>query len=172
MQVFPSRSGSPTSRSASKPLARTTDPSSPRTDTRGNGLKIVLVEDDDGHAILIQRSLRPLRPDNQIVRVSDGQQAVDYLFHEHDDIEPTVVFLDLNLPILDGYQVLERLKGDQKTRKIPVVVISTTSDSREMERCYELGANAYISKPMEFKTFSHTMKSLGQFLSVVSVPAT
>lgn len=172
MQVFPTRSASSSSRPSSTPSSRTASPSSPMDTTKSKGLKIVLVEDDDGHAILIQRSLRPLRPDNQIVRVSNGQQAVDYLFHEHEDVEPTVVFLDLNLPILDGYQVLARLKGDQKTRKIPVVVISTTDDSREMERCYELGANAYISKPLEFKTFSHTMKSLGQFLSVVSIPAT
>lgn len=135
------------------------------------GLKIVLVEDDDGHAVLIQRSLKPLPPNNEIVRVSDGQQAVDYFFNEHEETEPMVVFLDLNLPILDGYQVLERLKKDDKTRKIPVVIISTTDDSREMERCYELGANAYISKPLEFKHFSHTMKSLSNFLSVVSVPA-
>ena len=135
------------------------------------GLKIVLVEDDDGHAILIQRSLSPLRPQNQIVRVSDGQQAVDYLFESHETSEPTVVFLDLNLPVLDGYQVLERLKADHKTRKIPVVIISTTDDTREMERCYDLGANAYISKPLEFKHFTHTMRSLGEFLSVVTVPA-
>ena len=135
------------------------------------GLKIVLVEDDDGHAILIQRSLSPLPPENQIVRVSDGQQAVDYFFDSHEESEPTVVFLDLNLPVLDGYQVLQRLKANDKTRKIPVVIISTTDDTREMERCYDLGANAYISKPLEFKLFTHTIRSLGEFLSVVTIPA-
>lgn len=169
MQVLPSNSGSPSPRSSSKPRSESRSDGSGFTAPKG--LKIILVEDDDGHAILIQRSLRPLQADNQIIRVSNGQQAVDYLFDDHDDVEPTVVFLDLNLPILDGYQVLKRIKSDHKTRKIPVVVISTTDDAREMERCYELGANAYISKPLEFKTFTHTMQSLGQFLSVVSVPA-
>lgn len=138
-----------------------------------SALTVLLVEDDDGHAVLIQRSLRPTDFSLDVVRVSDGQKALDYIAdnERRDEDVPLVVFLDLNLPVVDGYQVLERLKSDVETRRIPVVVITTTDDRREMERCYDLGANAYISKPMEFERFSTTMQSLGQFLSVVTVPS-
>lgn len=136
-------------------------------------LTILLVEDDDGHAVLIQRSLRPEEHSLNIIRVADGQKALDFIatMGQRGPDEPVVVFLDLNLPVVDGFQVLERLKGDAETRRIPVIVITTTDDRREMERCYDIGANAYISKPMAFDRFSMTMKSLGQFLSVVTVPS-
>lgn len=137
------------------------------------GLTILLVEDDDGHAVLIQRSLRPVDFPIQVVRVADGQKALDFI-HGPDRQEidgPLVVFLDLNLPVIDGYKVLQTLKGDTETRRIPVVVITTTDDRREMEKCYDLGANAYVSKPLEFDRFSTTMQSLGQFLTVVTIPS-
>lgn len=138
-------------------------------------ITILMVEDEDAHAALIERTLRRVGLSNEIVRARNGQQAVDYLFSQgqytgHPPASPLVVFLDLNLPLLSGYQVLEHIKSHLKTRRVPVVIITTTDDPREMERCYDLGANAYVSKPMEFDQFNTTMRNLGQFLSVVTIP--
>lgn len=135
-------------------------------------LTILLVEDDDGHAVLIQRSLRPVELPLRVVRVADGKKALDFVHGpERKTVGgPLVIFLDLNLPVVDGYQVLHALKTNVETRRIPVVVITTTDDRREMEKCYDLGANAYISKPMEFERFSSTMQNLGRFLSVITIP--
>ena len=136
---------------------------------------ILLVEDDPGHARLIEKNLRRSGITNEIVAVSDGQQALDYLFGEgeyagDDRASPLLMLLDLNMPVLDGYQVLERVKGDERTKRIPVVVLTTTDDSREMSRCYDLGASVYITKPVEYQQFSEAINKLGLFLSIVTVP--
>jgi CheY-like chemotaxis protein len=136
---------------------------------------ILLVEDDPGHARLVEKNLRRSGIRNTIVVLSDGQQAVDYLFSEGEyssvpQSMPTLVLLDLNLPVLDGYQVLERIKVDDRTRHIPVVVLTTTDDNREVARCYELGCNIYITKPVEYDQFSEAIRKLGLFLTVVTVP--
>jgi CheY-like chemotaxis protein len=81
-----------------------------------------------------------------------------------------LVLLDLNLPGLDGYQVLARLKSDERTRQIPVIILTTTDDPREVERCYALGCNVYITKPVEYEQFSEAIRKLGLFLSVVKIP--
>jgi CheY-like chemotaxis protein len=83
---------------------------------------------------------------------------------------PMLILLDLNLPVLDGYQVLQRIKSDERTKHIPVVVLTTTDDNREIERCYELGCNIYITKPVEYDQFSEAIRKLGLFLTVVKVP--
>ena len=136
---------------------------------------ILLVEDDPGHARLVEKNLRRSSITNNIVLLTDGQQAIDYLFHGGDSKdgpinEPMLVLLDLNLPVLDGYQVLQRIKNDERTKHIPVVVLTTTDDSREIERCYELGCNIYITKPVEYEQFSEAIRKLGLFLTVVKVP--
>ena len=107
--------------------------------------------------------------------VSDGQQALDYLFADgayagRQDHELLLVLLDLNMPVLDGYQVLERMKSDERTRRVPVVILTTTDDPREVTRCYELGCNVYITKPVDYGQFSDAVCKLGLFLSVVAVP--
>ena len=113
---------------------------------------------------------------NDIVTVTDGQQAIDYLFGEGDFVDlaklpvPMLVLLDLNLPVLDGYQVLQRIKADERTKHIPVVVLTTTDDNREVAKCYELGCNIYITKPVEYDQFSEAIRKLGLFLTVVTVP--
>lgn len=136
---------------------------------------IILVEDDPGHARLIEKNLRRSNITNELVVLKDGQQAVDYLFGEgeyagrkHPPL--LLVLLDLNLPGLDGYQVLERMKEDERTRRIPVVILTTTDDAREVARCYELGCNVYITKPVEYGQFSEAIRKLGLFLAVVTVP--
>jgi CheY-like chemotaxis protein len=136
---------------------------------------IVMVEDDAGHARLIERNLRRAHITNDIVVLRDGQEAVDYFFPADADKAagrsmPLLVLLDLNLPGLDGYQVLARLKADERTRRIPVIILTTTDDPREIERCYALGCNVYITKPVEYEQFTEAIRKLGLFLSVVKIP--
>ena len=136
---------------------------------------ILLVEDDAGHARLIEKNLRRSGIANTIVAVAEGQQALDYVFAEGEyaatqSARPLLVLLDLNLPGIDGYQVLERMKADTRTKRIPVVILTTTDDPREVSRCYELGCNVYITKPVEYEQFSEAVRELGLFLCVVTVP--
>ena len=136
---------------------------------------ILLVEDDPGHARLIEKNLRRSGVTNPITMASDGQAAVDYLFAEGersgtDHASPLLVLLDLNLPALNGYQVLKRMKGDERTKRIPVVILTTTDDSREVARCYDLGCSVYVTKPVDYDRFSEAIQRLGLFLSIVAVP--
>jgi CheY-like chemotaxis protein len=136
---------------------------------------ILLVEDDPGHARLIERNLRRAHITNEIITLGDGQQAVDYLFKERayagaTHTLPLLLLLDLNLPQLDGYQVLSRLKADERTRHMPVVILTTTDEPYEIERCYVLGCNVYITKPVEYEQFAEAIRKLGLFLSVVKIP--
>lgn len=138
-------------------------------------ITILLVEDDPGHARLIERNLRRAHMTNDIVLFADGQHAVDYLFGTGAYIGtvpnmPLLILLDLNLPGLDGYQVLERLKTHQRTRSIPVIVLTTTDEPREIERCYALGCNVYITKPVEYEQFISAIQRLGLFLTVIAIP--
>jgi len=133
------------------------------------------VEDDPGHVRLIEKNLRRAKITNQIITLYDGQQAVDYPFGggEYAGCEPAaplLVLLDLNMPVLDGYQVLERMKADERTRRIPVVVLTTTDDPREVSRCYDLGCSIYVTKPVDYQQFSEAIRKLGLFLSIVTFP--
>jgi CheY-like chemotaxis protein len=136
---------------------------------------ILLVEDDPGHMRLIEKNLRRANVKNVISFATNGQEALDYLFceGEYTNKQPPshlLVLLDLNLPVLDGYQVLERMKTDERTKRIPVVILTTTDDPREVARCYELGCNVYITKPVDYEQFSEAMRKLGLFLMVVMIP--
>ncbi len=136
---------------------------------------ILLVEDDPGHARLIVKNLRRANITNDIVTVGDGQQALDYLFSEGEYAgrprpSPMLVLLDLNLPVLDGYQVLKQMKADEQTKRIPVIILTTTDDTREVTRCYDLGCNVYITKPVDYQQFSEAIRKIGLFLSVVTIP--
>ena len=136
---------------------------------------ILLIEDDRGHARLIEKNLRRSNINNEIKVIDNGQSALDYLFKERDYAQsnhhsPLLVLLDLNLPRLDGYQVLERMKSDDRTKRIPVIILTTTDDSREVARCYQLGCNVYITKPVNYEHFSEAIRKMGLFLSIVTVP--
>ena len=136
---------------------------------------ILLVEDDPGHARLIEKNLRRSGITNEIVIAGDGQQALHYLFGEGECAgaeRPSrlLVLLDLNMPVVDGFQVLERMKADERTKRIPVIVLTTTDDRREVQRCYELGCNVYVTKPVDYGQFSEAIQKLGLFLSIVTVP--
>ena len=143
--------------------------------SRTQEVTILLVEDDPGHARLIEKNLRRSNVANDIIVASDGQQALDYLLGQGayaggERASPLLVLLDLNLPVLDGYQVLKRMKADERTRCIPVIVLTTTDDDREVSRCYELGCSVYITKPVEYDEFSEAIRKLGLFLSIVTIP--
>jgi CheY-like chemotaxis protein len=138
-------------------------------------ITILLVEDDPGHTRLIEKNLRRANIKNEIHFATNGQEAVDYLFceGEYEHSKPPsdlLVLLDLNLPVLDGYQVLKRMKIDERTKRIPVIILTTTDDPREVSRCYELGCNVYITKPVDYDQFSEAIRSLGLFLLVVMIP--
>ena len=136
---------------------------------------ILLVEDDPGHARLIEKNLRRANLMNSIVKANNGQQALDYLFSEGNYVgseraSSLLVLLDLNMPVLDGYQVLERMKADALTKHIPVIILTTTDDAREVSRCYDLGCSVYVTKPVDYEKFTQAVRNLGLFLSIVTVP--
>ena len=132
---------------------------------------ILLVEDDPGHALLIEKNLRRANITNTIVKLDNGQKAVDFLFNDKGGFrEPLLILLDLNLPVLDGYQVLKTIKNNERTKWIPVIVLTTTDNPHEVARCYGHGCNVYITKPVEYERFSEAIQALGLFFSVIKVP--
>ena len=138
-------------------------------------LIILLAEDDDGHASLIQRNLKRAGVANGIVRVKDGQEALDYLRGEGDfaarppDV-PLLLLLDINMPRVDGVGVLRAIKADARLAQLPVIMLTTTDDPREVERCYQLGCSVYITKPVQYQDFVEALTRLGMFLEIIQVP--
>jgi CheY-like chemotaxis protein len=141
------------------------------------GVKILLVEDDDGHARLIERNLRKVNPVNPIDRVADGQEAIDYLhnagrFADRDRYGlPQVVLLDINLPHIDGIEVLERIKADARLHPLPVIMLTSTDNQTEIDRCYHAGASGYVAKPISIASLGDKLERLGMYLEIVELPA-
>jgi CheY-like chemotaxis protein len=141
----------------------------------GEPLVILLAEDDQGHALLIKRNLQRAGIANQIVHVTDGQDALDYV-HRHPRFsslqtdKPLLMILDINLPRLNGTEVLAQMKGDPRTSKIPVIILTTTDDPREVDHCYELGCSVYITKPLDYDAFVEAVRRLGMLLQIVQIP--
>ena len=137
-------------------------------------VSIVMIEDDEGHARLIEKNIRRAGILNDIKHFLDGTSALDYLFNAVDGPAlngPALVLLDLNLPDMSGTDILAKIKqSDGPVRRTPVVVLTTTDDSREIQRCYDLGANVYITKPVNYESFAQAIRQLGLFLSVIQVP--
>jgi len=136
---------------------------------------IVIIEDDAGHARLIEKNIRRCNITNNVLILKDGREASDYLFCEGECADgahptPLMVLLDLKLPKVHGLQILERMKAGRRTRSTPVVVLTSTDDKREVDRCYELGCNVFITKPLDYEQFSEAIRKLGLFLSVVTLP--
>lgn len=134
---------------------------------------ILIAEDDDGHAELIEEGLRDSGVCNQIIRFSDGKETWDFLSgigHKVIDKNKNyLLLLDINMPRMDGVEVLQRMKENEELKEIPVMMLTTTDDPREVEHCYKLGCNVYITKPVDFKTFAETLKRLGLFIQVVKI---
>jgi CheY-like chemotaxis protein len=139
-----------------------------------SGITILMVEDDEGHATLIQKNLRRAGISNIITHFSSGKAVLDHFFGPQNaaanNVEQMLMLLDLNLPEVDGYEVLKRMKGDARTRSIPIIILTTTDNPREIDRCYELGCNVYVTKPVDYENFAEAIRKLGLMLAVVKVP--
>jgi len=137
---------------------------------------IVMIEDDEGHARLIERNIRRSGVNNQILPFTNGTAATRYLFggdgsgFDHKG-EALLILLDLNLPDMTGIEILRKIKENKYLKSTPVVVLTTTDDSVEIKRCYELGCNVYITKPVNYDSFANAIRQLGLFFSVIQVPA-
>ena len=136
---------------------------------------IIMIEDDEGHARLIERNIRRSGVNNEIIPFTNGTEAVNYLFgtdgtgavHKG---RAFLILLDLNLPDMTGIDILRQIKENRYLKSAPVVVLTTTDDSQEIKRCYELGCNVYITKPVNYESFANAIRQLGLFFSVIQVP--
>lgn len=132
---------------------------------------IIMVEDDEGHARLIERNIRRAGVNNEIRHFVSGTAVLEFLFQPSIIASgPFLVLLDLNLPDMTGTDILAKIKSDETLRRAPVVVLTTTDDKTEIQRCYDLGCNVYITKPVDYETFAQAIRQLGLFLSVIQVP--
>lgn len=138
-------------------------------------LTILLAEDDDGHAELVRESLLDAGVENHVRRFRDGREILNHLEALADGgsltpPSPFVLLLDIRMPRLDGVEVLRRIKADPRMALLPVIMLTTTDDPREVEACYALGCNAYLTKPVGYDAFTETLRRLGLFLEVLRVP--
>ena len=131
-------------------------------------IDIILVEDNPDDAALVIRALKKNNLANNLVHLNDGVEALDYIFGTGtfqdkgtQRAHPKVILLDLKMPRINGIEVLERVKGDPRTKSIPVVVLTSSAEDPDVKRCYELGANSYIVKPVEFDNFHKAVSELG-----------
>jgi len=143
--------------------------------TMNQEVVILIADDDQGHAELIRRNLVRAGIANPLIHFKDGQEVVDFLTRQGSEPHRKpdtayVLLLDIRMPKLDGVEVLSIIKQDPELKKIPVIMITTTDDPREVERCHLLGCSNYITKPVEYEGFVNAIRQLGLFLSVVAVP--
>lgn len=144
---------------------------------KGTPVKIVMIEDDEGHAALIERNIRRAGVNNEVVPFTNGTSALSYLFGSDGSGlvsagHSLLILLDLNLPDMGGTDILAKIKSNTHLKRSPVVVLTTTDDEREIQKCYDLGANVYITKPVNYESFANAIRQLGLFLSVIQVPST
>ena len=136
---------------------------------------IIMVEDDEGHARLIEKNIRRAGVTNEIKAFADGTSALAFMLGPdgsgRDNAgRPLLILLDLNLPDMTGVDILKVVKENEHLKRAPVVVLTTTDDQREIQRCYDLGCNVYITKPVNYEGFSNAIRQLGLFFSVIQVP--
>ena len=136
---------------------------------------IAMIEDDEGHARLIEKNLRRAGVRNEIVPLADGASALTFLFGSDgsglvNKGRPLLILLDLNLPDMSGIDILKRVKENEHLRVLPVVVLTTTDDQSEIQRCYDLGCNVYITKPVDYAKFANAIQQFGLFMYVMQVP--
>jgi DNA-binding response OmpR family regulator len=139
-----------------------------------DSVEILLVEDNENDATLTIRALKKRNLANNLIHVSDGQQALDFLFAKgeysgHDPLHlPKVVLLDLKLPKVSGLEVLRQLKANEKTKIVPVVMLSSSQEESDLIESYKMGANSYIVKPVEFDNFSEAISHMGLYWLVLN----
>ncbi len=127
------------------------------------GVGILLIEDNDEDAELTQRALKRHNLTGSLLRLSDGAAALEWFFSSPDKQHPRVVVLDLKLPKVDGMEVLRELKRREETRAVPVVMLTSSKEDRDLREAYRLGANSYIVKPVEFDAFVNAVEQLGRY---------
>jgi CheY-like chemotaxis protein len=138
-------------------------------------LVIIIAEDDAGHARLIERNLGRGGMPNAVQHFENGQEVLDFLFmrgpgpHRKKDTA-YLLMLDIRMPKVDGVETLRQIKEDPALRKLPVIMLTTTDDPREIERCHLLGCNSYIVKPVDYDKFAEAIAQLGMYVSLVKVP--
>ncbi|MBI2509342.1 MAG: response regulator [Betaproteobacteria bacterium] len=141
-------------------------------------VEILLVEDNPQDAELTMRALKKGGLANKLLWVKDGQQALDYLFRQgiyvsRDDAVPRLVLLDLKMPRVDGIEVLKAIKADDRTRRIPVVIMTSSQEGKDVAQSYELGVNSYVVKPVEFNAFADVARQAGYYwLAINRTPST
>lgn len=137
---------------------------------------ILIAEDDEGHAILIRQNLTMAGLNNPIEHFRNGQAILDFLFKTgtgpvREADQNYLVLLDIRMPKVDGVEVLRRIKADPDLRRLPVIMLTTTDDAREVARCHELGCSVYLQKPVDYEKFAEAMRRLGLFIMLMQVPS-
>jgi CheY-like chemotaxis protein len=136
--------------------------------------KILLVEDNPNDIELTLEALSDQNLTGRVIVVNDGAEAMDYMYYKgryqnREKENPAVIFLDIKMPRMDGLEVLGELKSDMKLKIIPVVMLTSSREEPDLKKCYELGANAYVVKPFNFKDFTDAVKQLGLFWAILNV---
>jgi CheY-like chemotaxis protein len=136
---------------------------------------ILIVDDDEGHALLVRNNLEESGLSNRIEHFRDGQTVLDFLFRHgtgpsREEGQSYLVLLDIRMPKMDGIEVLRRLKANSELHKLPVIMLTTTDDPREVDLCHELGCNIYIQKPVDYDKFTEAIRRLGLFIALLLVP--
>ena len=135
---------------------------------------ILIADDDAGHMRLIERNLHRAGLHNPIERFTTGQDILDYLFGRGERKRATdasyLILLDIRMPQVDGVEVLRQIKADGELKKIPVIMLTTTDDPREVDRCHALGCSSYVVKPVDYDRFAEAIKQVGMFIALVQVP--
>lgn len=133
---------------------------------------LLIVEDNDDDYLFTERAFKKSKFANPLVRARNGEQALNYLYQEGefaDAARPAMVLLDLNMPGVNGYTVLEKMKADERLRSIPVVVLTTSDDPRDIEKCYSIGANSYVHKPVDLPGFIEAIARLKDYWFEISL---
>lgn len=139
-----------------------------------DAVEIILVEDNPDDAVLAIRTLKKQNLANNLVHLQDGAEALDFLFATGNYVgrdinnSPKVILLDLKMPKVNGIEVLQRLKSDERTRHIPVVMLTSSAEDPDIKTCYRLGVNSYIVKPLGFDSFTHKISELGLYWLVLN----
>jgi CheY-like chemotaxis protein len=141
--------------------------------TNDQDLTILITEDDDGHADLIKEGLKDAGVRNPMIRFSNGLEVWEFLQKNknlvNENEKKYLLLLDIKMPMMDGVEVLKSIKEDDVLKLIPVIMLTTTDDPREIDQCYQYGCNVYIKKPISFQRFAETLKRLGLFVMIVTV---